>query len=314
MNEFENSTHLHDCVMKTNEYPSLNKYIDVYLTLNPQMINKQKENGWTALMIASRYSNKISSIETVKILLKHKPDLNIQNKKGWTVLMEASMYSKIDSSDETVELLLKHGANINMQNNMGYTALTLSVEFYGLESSEKTIEILLKYGADANIQNEYGSTALFFAIFESNSPNETVKMLLKYNANVHILDKRGINILFLCIKYPFSTIVIGYIIAAHVNKKDIMNITDDERKHIIDLLHPIKTNKKNKIIEAFQNHLEIEYAEDEIIQKRIKFIKLKDNMNVTPLYYPRITKSKLYDMKFVRNVVVSTMRDLFLNF
>ena len=42
------------------------------VTNNPEKINKQNDEGWSALMFASRYSSTYSNIETVKLLLEKK--------------------------------------------------------------------------------------------------------------------------------------------------------------------------------------------------------------------------------------------------
>ena len=345
-------THLHKCVMETSKYPFLNQYIDIYLSFNPQVINEENKKGWTALMLSARNSRRNSSEKTVKLLLEHGVNVNIQNNYGltalmmaarysktdsseetvkmilehganvniqaegsWTALMTAARYSKTDSSEETVKLLLEHGANVNIQAEGGWTALMLAVRHSSTYSSEETVKMILKHGANVDIQNENGWTALMMtAIYSrSDSSEETVKLLLEYGADIHITDRDNWNSLYLSL-FSESSICTGMIIASYIMKNTVMNISEKERKYIVTVLQSIESDEKNKVIEAFQNHLEIEYAEEEVIRNRYNFIKVKDNVNVSPLNYPRITKSKLYDFKFIRNFQMKTMRDLFLNF
>ena len=65
--------------------------------------------GETALILSSRNSTKISSENTVKMLLNDsKIDPNLQNKYGWTALQYASTESNRNSTENTVMMLLRH--------------------------------------------------------------------------------------------------------------------------------------------------------------------------------------------------------------
>jgi ankyrin repeat protein len=65
-------------------------------------VNHQSNDGWTPLMYAARYSNKTSSLETVKLLIEKGADPSIAN-KGYTPLMAAAKHAGKDSSLETVQ-------------------------------------------------------------------------------------------------------------------------------------------------------------------------------------------------------------------
>jgi ankyrin repeat protein len=82
-------------------------------------------------MLASRYSNNCSTIETVRMILNHSNiNINLQNKKGWTALMIASRYSNNGSTIETVRMLLNHSnINVNLRNNDGWTASMLASKY-----------------------------------------------------------------------------------------------------------------------------------------------------------------------------------------
>lgn len=73
---------LHDIVLKTSTYPILNEYLKIYFQTDKgrKNINLKNNNGETALMLASKYSNTDSSIETVKILIDYGANVNLQDK------------------------------------------------------------------------------------------------------------------------------------------------------------------------------------------------------------------------------------------
>ena len=52
-------------------------------------VNTRNNDGHTALMFASRYSDEYSNIETVKLLIKSGADVNARNNQGKTALMIA---------------------------------------------------------------------------------------------------------------------------------------------------------------------------------------------------------------------------------
>ena len=56
-------------------------------------IDSKNNDGYTALMLASRYSNSTSSIDTVKLLLDYGADPNGRTTSGATALMYASKNS-----------------------------------------------------------------------------------------------------------------------------------------------------------------------------------------------------------------------------
>ena len=162
-------------------------------------VNTQYDNKWTALMLASRYSNSISNIETVKLLLENGADPNLQNVVGETPLVYASLYSGKSSNIETVKLLLENGADPNLQNNK-WTPLIVASLFSNDTSSLETVKLLLENGADPNLKSNIGKTALMFASKHSNETSslETVQLLLENGANPFIKSNVSITALDLC--------------------------------------------------------------------------------------------------------------------
>ena len=88
--------------------------------------NLQQNSGYTALMLAARYSSTDSSEGTVKMLIDASANLNLQQKDGWTALMLATLYSSTTSSEGTIRMLIDAGADPGIANSDGETALTLA--------------------------------------------------------------------------------------------------------------------------------------------------------------------------------------------
>lgn len=148
----ENSNHLQRCVLHTKDYPELNEYIDLYLTLHKNIINFQNDIGCTALMIASMYSTIYSSMQTVQILLKHGADLNLIDNIGWTALMHTCCNLDYESNNRTLMLLLDYHPDTNVQSLNGISALDLLYQNYkqGLTSAE-LIGRLLNQNSDMTL-------------------------------------------------------------------------------------------------------------------------------------------------------------------
>lgn len=142
--------------------------------INKNNINlRNREDGWTFLMVASRYSIGIPGL--VKRLLDLGADPNIRSGNGWTALMLAARNSKTDSSSDIVKTLLEYGADPNLQNNTGTTALIFAASWSDLTS----VKSLLDHDADPNIRTNKGNTALYFV----NTNIDIVKTLLDYGAD-----------------------------------------------------------------------------------------------------------------------------------
>jgi ankyrin repeat protein len=141
-------------------------------------INLQAK-GWTPLMLATKTSENCVQ----KLLEKEELLINLKNNDGWTALMLASRYSKLDSSEKIVEMLLKHKKiDVNLQKKDGKTALILASTFSNKDSSDKTVELLLEHkDIDINILDNKKFTALMCAAAKGNF--STVEILLKHQDN-----------------------------------------------------------------------------------------------------------------------------------
>jgi len=161
-----------------------------------------------------RYSNTISSLETLKLLIKsgtsidrRLPVVDLQDNDGWTALMWASMYSNKSSSLETVKVLIEAGASLDIQSSNGYTALMMASDYSTSTSSLETIKVLIESGASLDLQDIGGMTALMWASMYSNKPSslETVKVLIEAGASLDLQSNSGWTALMLASRYSSTT-------------------------------------------------------------------------------------------------------------
>jgi len=106
-------------------------------------VNAQNDQGYTPLLLTSKYSNTSSSVETVKVLLQAGADVNAPAKEGLTPLHLATKYSNTSSSLETVKVLLEYGANIDILDRYGDSPLDGAV----INNLLVTANVLLEAGA-----------------------------------------------------------------------------------------------------------------------------------------------------------------------
>ncbi len=180
-------------VLLTKKHPFLEKKIKSYLKKHPEEINKQNEEGHTALMLASFNTNVCSTENTVKILIDGGADLNLQDKFGQSPFSACLPYIGNDSTENTVNILLEAKIDLNIQSIYGNTVLMHIIFCHN--GPENIIKMLIEEGIDVNIQNEDGDTALMLCI-KHYSPNKNIiKMLtecsdleLKNNNNETALD------------------------------------------------------------------------------------------------------------------------------
>ena len=164
-------------------------------------VDSKDDNGTTPLMYASRLSNSISSLETVKLLLDKGADVNIQRKYESTALILASMFSNSTSSIATVKLLLEYGANPDLYDFHEYTALNISVEYSDSTSSIDNVKLLLDYKANYDIENYEGDTPLIVAT--KMLAVDIVRLLLEYGADPNHQNIKA-NTALMCLP-PYTT-------------------------------------------------------------------------------------------------------------
>ena len=147
-------TKLMKLVLLTKKHPELVDQIAQYLIVCPEEVNKQNEYGYTALMLASRHSNRYSTEETVKVLLDQENiNVNMQNKYGNTALIYVVLCNIQSNSTETAKMLIEAKADIKIKNNIGNTALKLA-KFYVRKEVVKMLEEEMEQKVSKSKENE----------------------------------------------------------------------------------------------------------------------------------------------------------------
>ena len=137
--------------------------IKAMIKVNPDTINCKNEGGFTPLIIAGYRGQ----MEVVKLLLKHKADINAKSGKG-TVLMGACFKGNV----ELATLLVKYKADVNSVNDLETTPLMYAI----LSQKIELIKLLLENGALKDVKERSGKTALDYAI---QSGNKEIIQLIK---------------------------------------------------------------------------------------------------------------------------------------
>ena len=133
-------------------------------------IDKQDENGVTALMLASDNGY----VDIIELLLANGANVNIQDNNGNTVFLRAALRGQTAIAD----FWFKRGANINSTNYKGQTALIYAVHNEQIDM----IRFLLENGANPNIRDIHGDTALKIATWKEDT--DIVNLLKSKGATV----------------------------------------------------------------------------------------------------------------------------------
>ncbi len=152
--------------------------------------NAKDKDGWTALILASRYGH----TEIAQILLDEKADVKIQ---GHIALMHAIL----NGHKEIVQMLLRYRHDVDLQNKNGLSALMFAVQ----HGHKEIVEMLLRHNPDVDLQDRNGWNALMFAARHGHT--EIVQMLLRHNPNVDLQDRNGWNALMFAARHGHTEIV-----------------------------------------------------------------------------------------------------------
>ena len=133
-------------------------------------VNARDAAGWTALMHANR--RKSGFPEVVKLLIKHRADVNAAHKHGGTALMIAAY----NCHPRAAKLLIDSGADVNAKDKSGWTPLICAAK----GGSEPTVDLLIAAGADVDAKDRFGKTALTYA--SDNGQAETARSLMEAGA------------------------------------------------------------------------------------------------------------------------------------
>jgi uncharacterized protein len=123
------------------------------LAADRTLVDRHREDGWTALHLASYYGHPAA----VEVLLANGADVHLRSRNSMenTPLHAAVAARRL----EVVPVLLAHGIDVNAKQNGGWTALHSAAN----NGDIKLIELLLASGADPSATSENGSTALSLA-------------------------------------------------------------------------------------------------------------------------------------------------------
>ncbi|HKK41385.1 MAG TPA: ankyrin repeat domain-containing protein [Bacteroidales bacterium] len=145
-------------------------------------INRQSDNGYTALMWASAYSNRAPYAEVAKFLINAGADVNIRANDGTTAILDAA-----ENSKEITLMLVKKGADITTRRDDGRGIFTSCI--FGILMGVTDIELaefMLSKGADVNEAATSGDvegwTAIHYAA--SNGNEKLIKFLIKNGADL----------------------------------------------------------------------------------------------------------------------------------
>ena len=168
--------------------------------------------GLTPLVFAAREGD----IESAKLLIAAKADVNQTTEYGWTPLLVAVN----NRNYQLAKLLVDHGANVNLANKGGWTPLYLATDNRNIEGGDypvpkpdmdhlELIKLLLAKGADPNakvrentltrtiftMQWFYENGATAFVRAAQSSDTVLMKLLLDYKADPKAVTAQGDNAL-----------------------------------------------------------------------------------------------------------------------
>jgi len=187
-------TVLHYLVMNTRKHPEYSITINALISNYPDELHRVNAKGFNALMLAAANAKSHSSIDTVRMLLKHGTNINMQNFDGDTALMLACRFASRSSYDEVVQLLIDSDAKLDIRNNDGNTAIAMASELYNTSSNINTLYMLIDAGANVNIQNNTGMTPLHLASgLIKNGKIRVLYALLEAGANPLLKSNDGNN-------------------------------------------------------------------------------------------------------------------------
>ncbi|XP_047106884.1 ankyrin repeat domain-containing protein 29-like [Schistocerca piceifrons] len=88
-------------------------------------------------------------------LLKNEANINCINSQGMSLLSEAILSAHTKSSIDAIKMLLRHGASVNMRNTInGQTPLHVAAQ----TGNQPIVELLVASGADTKVKDHHGRT------------------------------------------------------------------------------------------------------------------------------------------------------------
>ena len=139
----------------------------------------KKNQGWNLPMVVARYSNKYAP-ETVQKVIDDAVkvgSLNSQDADGWTPLMLASRFSREGSSIDTVKAIINAGADLDIREEKDSTALMLAIHVCENMSSLETVEALIMAGSSLDVKTKSGYSALDYV--SKNAKTKILEMVVR---------------------------------------------------------------------------------------------------------------------------------------
>ena len=198
--------------------------IEILLSHNAD-INICTLNGTSLLHVISSEKRLTEETKYAELFLRKGININAADKNGYTALHKAVVAQK----DELVKLLLRHRADINVVTNELMTPFHLAMKYSFLGNYKKfpIIESLLSGECDINMQNAKGEIPLHLVFSPSYSAHNIIELLLhKYGFDINsIAVKNGPPIENL---YKASTMDIRRFMFIHTKKLDILGLHINE--------------------------------------------------------------------------------------
>lgn len=162
-------------------------------------LRKTENGGDTALIMAAcadtMTAKGVSSLETVKILLRHGADANAKDRDERTPLICACGWENGGGDPEVVKMLIAAGADVNAQDENGDTALN----YASCQGWGDIVRILIENRADPDLHAKSGETPLMIVSETGNA--EVVGILVEAGAELNLKDEEGNTALDRAIKY-----------------------------------------------------------------------------------------------------------------
>lgn len=134
-------------------------------------VNEGDHDGLTPLMAAANLDTP-NHIQTTRVLISSKANIQAKNKKGDTALM----YSLNNFRTENVRALIASGADVNHKNEAGFTPLMRAAQLARIE----IMNVLIEAGADLTAKNIEGQSIL--AVAKAAGYDQAVQLLIKAGA------------------------------------------------------------------------------------------------------------------------------------
>ncbi|CCW62466.1 unnamed protein product [Phytomonas sp. EM1] len=156
------------------------------LKQNPSLLNSVEAGGYSALHFAAFNGD----APMIKMLLEHKPEIDLENFDGNAPLVMAVRGQQLES----IRLLVNAGADVNKESSSGSTAIHYAASMGYL----KCIQLLVELGSKTVFEGNESGSLLHWACHSGNI-DCIGTMLYVYNIPVDITDSHGGTPLFTAI-------------------------------------------------------------------------------------------------------------------